>query len=319
MVSRETHLLESLPTGDAALAVRWAERAAADAMAHLAWEDAAGFYDRALRAAAVQGAADWCRLLRGLGVAQLRSFDLAAATGTLREAADTARTAGDPVLIGEVALAMEGFADPAWLATGRQLCDEALARLPAADSPLRARLLAQRAAEASYHWEPGAAPLSGQALAMAERVADPHALRSALRARQMARAGPDGVRDRLELGARMLALGVADGDDDAVLSGRLWRLDAFTQLGRISEADADSSAGPHRGPAAVTHRELASAGQPGRAGLRPRAVRPGAAPHRGIRPDRGPPAHERARAGGVCAGPDQRDHRPRRRGRPGAG
>ena len=74
------HLLESLPTGDAALAARWAERAAAAAMAHLAWEDAAGFYDRALRAAAGQGAADRCRLLRGLGVAQLRSFDLAAAT-----------------------------------------------------------------------------------------------------------------------------------------------------------------------------------------------------------------------------------------------
>ena len=93
------HLLESLPTGDAVLAARWAERAAADAMAHLAWEDAAGFYDRALRAGAVQGAADRCRLLRGLGVAQLRSFDLAAAIGTLREAAGAARTAGDPVLM----------------------------------------------------------------------------------------------------------------------------------------------------------------------------------------------------------------------------
>ena len=171
-------------------------------------------------------------------MAQLRSFDQAAATGTLREAAGTARAAGDPVLIGEVALAMEGFTDPAWLTTGKQLCDEALARLPAADSPLRARLLAQRAAEAIYHWEPEAAPLSGQALAMAERVADPQALRSALRARQMARAGPDGVRDRLELAGRMLALG-ADGDDDAVLWGRLWRLDALIQLGCISEADAE--------------------------------------------------------------------------------
>ena len=172
-------------------------------------------------------------------MAQLRSFDVAAATATLREAADTARAANDPVLIGEVALAMEGFTDEAWLATGKQLCDEALARLPATDSPLRARLLAQRAAEAIYHWEPEAAPLSGQALAMAERVADPHALRSALRARQMACAGPDGVRERLELGARMLALGVADHDDVAVLWGRLWRLEALTQLGRISEAESE--------------------------------------------------------------------------------
>ena len=208
-------------------------------MAHLAWEDAAGFYNRALRAAAGHGAADRCRLLRGLGVAQLRSFDLAAGSSTLREAAGTARAAGDPGLIGEVALAMEGFTDPAWVTLGKQLCDEALAGLPAADSPLRARLLARRAAEATYRWEPEAGPLSGQALAMAERIADPQALRSALRARQVARGGPDGVRDRVELGARMLALGVADGDDDAVLWGRLWRLDAFAQLGRINEAEAE--------------------------------------------------------------------------------
>ena len=37
----------------------------------------------------------------------------------------------------------------------------------------------------------------------------------------------------------MLALGVADSDDDAVLWGRLWRVDAFAQLGRINDADAE--------------------------------------------------------------------------------
>ena len=142
-------------------------------------------------------------------------------------------------MTGEVALAMEGFTDPAWVTLGKQLCDEALAGLPADDSPLRARLLARRAAEATYQWEPEAGPLSEQALAMAERTGDPQALRSALRARQQARGGPDGVLDRVELGTRMLALGVADSDDDAVLWGRLWRVDAFAQLGRINDADAE--------------------------------------------------------------------------------
>jgi DNA-binding CsgD family transcriptional regulator len=233
------HLLESLPAGEPALAARWAERAAEAAMAQLAWEDAAAFYTRALRAAPGQGPADRCRLLRGLGLAQLHSFDLAAGSSTLRQAASAARKAGDPGLIGEVALAMEGFTDPAWVPLGKQLCDEALAGLPAADSPLRARLLARRAAEATYRWEPEAGPLSGQALAMAERTGDPQALRSALRARQLARGGPDGVLDRAELGARMLALGTTDGDDDAVLWGRLWRVDAFAQLGRINDAEAE--------------------------------------------------------------------------------
>ncbi len=37
----------------------------------------------------------------------------------------------------------------------------------------------------------------------------------------------------------MLALGTADGDDHAVLWGRLWRVDAFAQLGRINDAEAE--------------------------------------------------------------------------------
>ncbi len=233
------HLLESLPVGEPGLAAAWAERAAETAMAQLAWEDAAGFYTRALRAVPGHSPVDQCRLLRGLGVAQLRGFDLARASDTLREAASAARAAGDPGLIGEVALAMEGYTDPSWVTLGKQLCDEALAGLPAADSPLRARLLARRAAEATYRWELEAGPLSEQALAMAERVADPRALRSALRARQVALGAPDGALDRVGLGARMLALGVADGDDEAVLWGRLWRADAFAQLGRINDADVE--------------------------------------------------------------------------------
>ena len=44
------HLLEALPIGDAGAAASWAERAAAAAMAQLAWEDAAVFYARAVRA-----------------------------------------------------------------------------------------------------------------------------------------------------------------------------------------------------------------------------------------------------------------------------
>lgn len=232
------HLLESLPVGDAAEAAYWAEMAARAAMSQLAWEDAVPFYRRALTAAGA-GPAVRCRLLTGLGAAQLHGFDLAAGSATLRDAATAAREAADPALIGEVALATEGFTDPAWVSLGKQLCDEALAGLPDADSPQRARLLAMRAGQATYRWEPDAVPLSEQALAMAERLADPAALRSALRARQLARAAPDGVHERLALGARMLALGEADGDADAQLWGRLWRVDALAQLGRVAEAEAE--------------------------------------------------------------------------------
>ena len=233
------HLLESLPAGDAAEAARWAERAASAAMGQLAWEDAAVLYARAVRAWPGAGPADRCRRLCGLALARLRGFDLEGGSSTLREAAEAARSAGDPVLIGEVALVMEGYTDPGWVSLGKALCDEALAGLPGADAPLRARLLARRAAEATYHGEPEAGPLSEEALSMAERLGDPHALRSALRARQLARGGPDGALDRVEVGARMLALGITDGDDEAELWGRLWRADAFAQLGRIDDCSAE--------------------------------------------------------------------------------
>ena len=74
---------------------------------------------------------------------------------------------------------------------------------------------------------------------MAERLGDPRALRSALRARQVACGGPDGALDRVALGSRMLALGLADGDDEAILWGRLWRVDAFAQLGRVASAASE--------------------------------------------------------------------------------
>ncbi|HEX5295903.1 MAG TPA: AAA family ATPase [Streptosporangiaceae bacterium] len=233
------HLLESLPVGAADEARRWAQRAAEAAMEQLAWEDAAAFYERALRVPGELEAEGRCRLLLGLAVARLRGFDLTGGSRVLREAAAAARSAGDPALVAEVALAMEGYTDPGWVTLGKELCDEALAGLPAADSPLRARLLARRAAEATYRWEPEAGSLSEQALAMAERLGDPRSLRSALRARQVARGGPDGALDRVTLGSRMLALGVADGDDEAVLWGRLWRVDAFAQLGRVAAAAAE--------------------------------------------------------------------------------
>jgi hypothetical protein len=88
---------------------------------------------------------------------------------------------------------MEGYTDPGWVRMGKALCDEALAGLPPADSSLRARLLARRAAEATYNWEPEAGPLSGQAMAMAERIGDSRALRSARRAPRLARGGPEGA------------------------------------------------------------------------------------------------------------------------------
>jgi tetratricopeptide (TPR) repeat protein len=253
------HRLEALPTGDPTLAVVWAERAAERAMAQYAWEGAAALYQRALNATVAHdlaGPAEWCRLLLALADAEVRSFALAEARTALVEAVRIARQIGDPESIARAALTMEGVSDHLWDATGRALCAEALAGLPDEDSALRARLLAMRVSMTVWDEQDDRAR-SAEALAMAERVGDRRAIREALRARQMAMSGPDGAAERIALGDRMVALG-ADGDDETVLWGRLWRFDGLAQLGDLDAAEAEAEpiaglAGRLRSPFAAWH------------------------------------------------------------------
>ncbi len=236
------HWLESLPAGDPVKAAEWAERAADMAIAQLAWENAENLYSRTLEAFPDLKPRARASLLCRLGIARLRRFDVIGGEEALREAAIAAREADDPNAMAEVALAMESMSSADWNSTGKALCDEALAALPLDDNPLRARLLAQRAAEGAFTGAPEAVAQSEEALAIAGRTGDPQALRSALRARQLACSGPEGVHERLSLADRMLALGVADDDAEALLWGRMWRFDAYCQLGRLDDAEAQLTA-----------------------------------------------------------------------------
>jgi DNA-binding CsgD family transcriptional regulator len=233
------HWLESLPVGDPARACEWAERAADQALGQLAWERAAHLYRRARETGARLTTADRTRLLHRQGISHLRGGDVQAGSAALTAAAEAAREAGDPAALGEVALAIEGLSDPWGSFRGGLLAGEALAGLPPGDTPLRARLLALQAGEAVVAGGVDPGRVSAESLAMAERLDDGQVLRSALRSRQMARSGPDGVAERLGLGNRMLALGKADDDDDTMLWGRLWRFDALAMLGRLDEAEAE--------------------------------------------------------------------------------
>jgi DNA-binding CsgD family transcriptional regulator len=235
------HWLESLPTGNATQAVVWTRRAADRAMAQLAWEEAASLYQRALDAGDVHGvitAPDRCRLLLAMAQAQVRAFDLDGARRSLISAVDIGRAGGDVESLASAALTMEGVNDAAWEPTASVLCAEVLDNLPTGDSAVRARLLALLVAAGGWGVPEQSRTRSAEALAMAERVGDRHALREALRARQMALSGPDGAGERLALGDRLVALG-GDIDDDAVLWGRLWRFDALAQLGHLDGAEVE--------------------------------------------------------------------------------
>ena len=232
------HWLESLPLGDPERAALWAERAADQALSGLAWERAVDLYRRAVDVAPAS-AADRARLRRQEGIAQLRGGDIQRGSDALAAAADDAREAGDPAALGETALAIEGLSDPWGSFNGAKVAREALALLPPGDDPLRARLLALHAGEAGFLGGDEAEAASAEALAMAERLGDGQALRSALRARQTVRSSPDGIQERLGLAQRMLTLGEQGDDADAMLWGRLWRFDGLLMLGRLDEAEGE--------------------------------------------------------------------------------
>ncbi len=238
------HHLESLPVGDAGEAVTWAEGAARQAMGQLAWEEAAALYRRAVAAAADAGLPerDRCRLVLARARAQVRAYEMDDARQSVLAAADLARAAADPESLAEAVLVMEGVTDFVWGRTWSALHKEALAAIPDGDSALRARLLAQLAVNDSWGDFAETQARSVEALAIAERVGDRTTVLAALRARQIARSGPDGTEDRLALGDRMLAAGERDGDDDARLWGRLWRFDALAQLGELDRAEAETGA-----------------------------------------------------------------------------
>lgn len=105
------------------------------------------------------------------------------------------------------------------------------------DDATRARVLAQHAlaaAEAIGFDELGDDP--AESFRLAERSGDPLALFDALRARQHAASGPDGVAERLDIARRMADL---PRPPDAPLWGTLWRIDAAFQLGRITVAETE--------------------------------------------------------------------------------
>jgi DNA-binding CsgD family transcriptional regulator len=236
------HLLEALPVGDAVAAAAWAERAAARAMAELAWEQAAGLYRRA--ADAISTSSDGPargRLLLARTRALVRLHDIDGARTALVEAAGIARAHADAEGLAQAVLAMDGINDMRWEPTARALCEEALARYPDGDSGVRARLLAQLIVMDAWHRGPDVDGRSMQALAMAERVGDRQAVTETLRARQSVCSGPDGAGERLALGERLLAVAGTD-DANAMLWGRLWRYDAYAQLGRIDAAEGELGA-----------------------------------------------------------------------------
>ncbi|WP_232295381.1 AAA family ATPase [Parafrankia sp. EUN1f] len=281
------HWAQLAPYGaaEAEAARVWTARAADEAVRRLGHEEGARLYRAALTFGQTSTTdTERCHLLVALGRASYLAGDLPGCLDAAARAAEAARAAGRPDLLAHAALVLEAAPGQDVNALAHRLCEEALARLGAATaatataatataaedprSPtvaLRARLLAQRAHLAFYAGEQDQlASQSTEALTLARRCGDDHALTDALRARQEACPGPAGREERLGLATEMLALSRRTNSARTAMWGELWRIEALVESGQLPAA-AEELAGLRAaveqvgGPVSAWHRDRATA------------------------------------------------------------
>ena len=216
------HLVASARPDDSAAVVRYAVRAAEDAVAALNPEEAVRWYGVALDALGDDVGATRAQVLAHLGDAQRQTGDLAYRT-TLLEAARLALEVDDVETLVFAALANSRQIQSTTGTIDQERVDvleASLDRVGPSATPERARLLAHLASDRSYDGDPERrARLVEEALLIARQVDDPATLFDVL----LRRVGiwmPANVGERLAESAETLA--VAEALDDPV--ARFWAL-----------------------------------------------------------------------------------------------
>jgi predicted ATPase len=233
--------------GEPGRALVYAQRAGERAMGMYAYEEAAAQYERALHTLRLAGPNEpaRCELLLRLGAAQSRAGDYQQAKETCLQAAEISRRLGAPEQLARAALGF-GERQVEGGLVNRQLVallQEAIDGLGPQDSTLRARLLARQALELTFADEPQRTEsLSGQAVAMARRLADLAALRAAVDARWMAVWGPDGLEERSALAAEILCQAQKTGDREMEMCGHAYRAATSLESGDAQALQASIAA-----------------------------------------------------------------------------
>lgn len=230
------HRVEAARPGDRMTAVAACEAAAEVASQAMAYEEAVRLYLQALSVGGEEiGEADRDRLELALSFTLQRGGDLAGAQETATKVGRRAEGRRDRVGLAHTALVMEATGVPAWDGEICRVCEQALGGqdLPVA---LRARVSARYAQVLVYRGEyERAGQVSQDALAASEAAEDPATLVEALRARQLACCGPEGLAERIVLAGRMMKAADAVGSAWVEMWGRLWQIDTLFETGQLRE------------------------------------------------------------------------------------
>ena len=222
-------------------------RAAEQATGRLAYEEAARLLDAAAALRRSDPYADREELAQleiALAAAQSDAGQWEAARASHVRAAGAAREAGAPDTFARAAL---GHAGGTWEQFGVEdaenvaLIEEALGRLPAEDSPMRAQVLAKLAIHRGFVAgvpEAEVCVIADEAVAMARRVDDAQPLAAALTGALHARWRPGRATERLPLAAELIELTEAHEKLKWAADAHVWRAGALLELCRLDEADA---------------------------------------------------------------------------------
>ncbi len=237
------HFLAAAPAGELGRAVDYARRAAEQAMASFAYDQATGLLQQALAVAGGAAGRQRIELLQALGDAQMRAGEAEAARRTLLEAAEAASRHDEPealaravracgiwglsfgvddvlVRLAEQAIErLEGWGCPRLIAEVKALLAAALYYAPVSETARRERLAdAALAAAREEHARAGDRP-SRETLA--------YVLGRCL----LVRWGPDSAGRDLELADELLELCRELGDVELELLARNWRTTMFVERG----------------------------------------------------------------------------------------
>ncbi len=236
------HYIEAAVPEAAAKALEYSERAGHEALAVLAYEQAAELFERSLRALELQEEPDErrrCELMLARGQALMHAADQGAVP-TLTDAIALARRLGAIELMARAALSLGGFGlspgivDDLLVST----LEDALTALSPGDSALRARVLVRLAA-ALYYSDRGARreELVQEALAIARRLDDRATLAYVLDLGALATSGPDTTERGLAWGRELFALAEELGDPELSVRARSWTIDLLLELDDLPGAD----------------------------------------------------------------------------------
>lgn len=240
------HLVQAAPAGHAAEAVAYAVRAAEEATAKGAHENAARLYERALEAIDLGPPEPMRRVavMLALGSARFRAGDLPRSKEIFEQSGKIARSLGAGDKLAEAAL---GYAleDERSTADKRRIAflQEGLSAL-AAGSDARRALVTGRLAVAQVFTGGREAreKLAREAVAAARQSGDPASLAFALRCLHFVLLAPDTAEERGDISGELWSIAAGLDDREGELRALACRIVDRLELGRVAEVDADIAA-----------------------------------------------------------------------------